>query len=246
MANAPQGWRSCRGTKAHWKLCEVEALAARLVEVLPEEARGLLRDPRWKGGNIVVIKDQVAWAPKQDDIIKNYVFIKEVVVRYGDRIPSSFFLADVFAEADKRLADRLLLPRSSSETKSSLALQEGGQLKKLCQYLRYLYRESPNSRHELIHELKGFLKPRGALLLDDTCSPTMTSSDDMVAEGDSLASLGSGDLVMEERALHVLELVLGPTSSWDNDVWSAAADLLDQVPFEDRPTCYQLQQKPTC
>ena len=70
MANAPQGWRSCRGTEARWKLCEVEALAARLVEVLPEEARGLLRDPRWKGGNIVVIKDQVAWAPKQEDIIK--------------------------------------------------------------------------------------------------------------------------------------------------------------------------------
>ena len=138
----------------------------------------------------------------------NFAFVKEVAARYADRIPSSFFFADAFLQCDKLLGERLLIPRKAAETKSSLALQEGGKLKKLMQYLRFLFRESPRSRHEQINELKGLLQHR------QPGDEPVTSSE------------------VDDKFVSLLEQVLGPAASWDDEEWAEVASLLEKIPFE--------------
>jgi hypothetical protein len=83
---------------------------------------------------------------KECDLKVNFVWLKEVVLRYSDRIPSAYFLADCILQLDTQLEGCLLLP-SGQSTKCSLALGEGGRIKKCMQYLRGLFRDTPDSAH---------------------------------------------------------------------------------------------------
>ena len=152
-------WRSCRGTKADWTYAEVIHLARAWENNMPETARGLIDNKQWKGGPIITLHDTVAWSTVEKDATNNAVpFVRESVIRYGDRIPSGFFFTDVFLLLHKNLNERLLIPKNADETVLSLASAEAGKLKKVMQHLRAMWRGNPDgARHPLIAELKQHL-----------------------------------------------------------------------------------------
>jgi len=154
----PPQWRSIRGKRALWHEEEVCKLATAWYENLPVAAKSLLQRAEWSGGDIIHIKD-AQWIVKEEDLINNaHPFIMEAVARYRDRVPSGFFFADVFLAMHAMAKNRLLVPKADNETVNSIALAEGGKLKKLIQKLRGLWRDAPGqSRNPVIMELKALL-----------------------------------------------------------------------------------------
>ena len=59
-----------------------------------------------------------------------------------NRVCSGFYAADVFMRLDGLFNDKLLLPVEPSDKKKTLAIHEGGKMKKLMGGLRYLWRSS--------------------------------------------------------------------------------------------------------
>ena len=239
-------WKSLRGAKATWGEDEVTELATAWYENLPQSAKALMEDKasKWRGGAVVAIKD-VQWIPKEPDLVNNaYPFIKETVKRFGGRAPSSYFFADCFLAMHTLTGTRLLVVRSAGETERSLALAEGGKLKKLLQYLRGLWRETPKgARHPIIAELKALLvkvenKRSSPAALEDASPEEL--GDGLVLDAEraahsvvvsSVASEVDSNSV-EATALTMLEKVFGSCLTWSPELSDDIETLLGDLPAE--------------
>jgi len=125
-------------------------------------------------------------------------------------------------------SERLLIPRGDLD-KRALALAEGGRLKKLCGYVRAMFRDSSGSRNEKIAELKGLLVKRTMC----TPSPTeSTSASEGSASASSLEAIADAeqDSSGVQAALCAIERVLGDADTWGYDEWTAVDQLLCEVP----------------
>eukprot|EP00969_Alexandrium_andersonii_P373037 15483075-Alexandrium_andersonii.AAC.1 len=159
-----------------------------MVEGIPDLARQLITQEKFKGGPIVRFKGR---ACKQKDCVANEVWIRPALLLTPDRVPTAYFLADVFLRADQILEGKLLkLPGgvvASEKQKAAMALQEGSRLKAACGYMRYLARDTSGSSNEVIRRLKALVKKRSGpsastetLESDDpaTDDPPMPLTDD--------------------------------------------------------------------
>jgi hypothetical protein len=107
-----------------------------------------------KGGPLTVVKDVV----DRKDIKLNKVWLLPFVKKNADKVPSAFFIADVFLAMDVMLFGKLLRPLpDKGDSKVLLALAEAQRVKCLFSYLRYLWRASPVARDRDINELKAFM-----------------------------------------------------------------------------------------
>ena len=104
--------------------------------------------------------------PSSKDLVMNFTWLRPWAMRMPQSAPSAFYIADVLLETDRLLSSNLLLPKDASTVdeiaaaKQTLALTEAGRLKKMLQYLRYLFRASPTSSNPKLNELKSFLRRR--------------------------------------------------------------------------------------
>ena len=114
-------------------------MALEIKQNLPVSVIQLLSDG-WKGGPLIQLEDSLSTA-KADDLILNFPWIKPVAAKFRDRIPSGFFLADVFLYMDRMWLGKLLYPQED-ETKADLAGYEAKKVKALLSTLRALWRSS--------------------------------------------------------------------------------------------------------
>ena len=89
--------------------------------------------------------------PSADDIILNHCWVRAFVEQFRDRVPSGFFITDVFLMLDKFWLGRLLIPLEEGDSKSNLASEESKKIKLLIGALRGLWRSSFLARLNMIY-----------------------------------------------------------------------------------------------
>jgi hypothetical protein len=134
----------------------------------------LLLTSQLKGGPLTVVKESM----DRKDLKLNKVWLLPFVKKSPDRVPSAFFVADVFMAMDVILNGKLLRPvPGKGDSKVLLALAEAQRVKSLFSYLRYLWRATPVARDHDIDELKKCLTAK----LDDN---TQSEPENSPAERD--------------------------------------------------------------
>jgi hypothetical protein len=151
------------------------------VELLLFFLKEIIDRDQFQGGNLVQMHGRT---PKQKDCIRNYAFILPAVEHSRQKVPSAFFLADVFMMADRKLGGKLLkLPGAKTATpeqKQRLAIQDGAVLKACCGYVRYLARNTKGSANEKIRVLKSMVEKNAKGM-----GAAITAGDDAALEGES-------------------------------------------------------------
>ena len=108
---------------------------------LPLALHQLIKSDDFKGGSLIQLESELAH-PTAGEIALNHCWIRPFVHKYPQKVCSGFFMVDVFLRVDKLMQKKPLQPRSSSESKTSLASGEARKLKKLIGALRNLWRSS--------------------------------------------------------------------------------------------------------
>ena len=101
----------------------------------------LVMDPAFPGCDFVQLESDLS-RPTSAEIAMNACFVKPVIRQFPDRVPSGFFITDVWLKLDKLLGGKALVPRDPQSTKQTLAAREATRTKKLIGALRYLWRSS--------------------------------------------------------------------------------------------------------
>ncbi|CAJ1437970.1 unnamed protein product, partial [Effrenium voratum] len=166
MALSTRVWRSVRHGKVAWTQEQVEGLSRAILGNLPDRACQLIRGGDLSGGELVVLEDAIA-RPSYKDIAANFVWLRPVVEAYPERVPSGFFLTDVFLSLDEMFDGKLLQVQiepgatqmAVRNAKVTFSAREANRLKKLVGSLRYLNRNSRRSHDHRVSELKALLKP---------------------------------------------------------------------------------------
>eukprot|EP00959_Pyramimonas_sp_CCMP1952_P146478 3066112-Pyramimonas_sp.AAC.1 len=93
---------------------------------------------------------------------KNYIFIKPVLRAYPMKTPSPYMIADAMLIADGLLAGNLLkipgVDEAGLQGKTSMAVMEANDIKKLIGAVRYLSRGGRSSYSPIMRELKSLVK----------------------------------------------------------------------------------------
>ena len=126
--------------KVPWTEQEVFDHAADLKLSLPLTIKELILSPEWQGGLIQLDND--ISRPTADDCIVNYIWLRPFVSKFPETVCSGYYAADVFKALDVLVENKLLKSPDPMDTKKSLALEEGGRMKRLMGGLRYLWRSS--------------------------------------------------------------------------------------------------------
>lgn len=116
-------------------------MALKIKEHLPVSVIQLLASDAWKGGGLVQLPDTIS-TPRANQLVLNYCWLKPVVLQFRDRVPSGFFIADVFLWLDRMWLGKLLIPLNEGESKETLAGEESKKIKLLVSALRGLWRSS--------------------------------------------------------------------------------------------------------
>lgn len=116
-------------------------MAFKIKSHLPVSVLQLLAGDAWKGGGLVQLPDTIS-TPKASQLVLNYCWLKPVVLQFRDRVPSAFFVADVFLWLDRMWVGKLLVPLNEGDTKETLAAEEAKKIKLLVSALRALWRSS--------------------------------------------------------------------------------------------------------
>ncbi|CAK9100829.1 Uncharacterized protein SCF082_LOCUS47170, partial [Durusdinium trenchii] len=126
--------------KVAWTRADVQTLAIQVKQGLPLEVTQLLTSDGFAGGALVQV-DTLSSA-RAEDLVLNYHWVRPFVQHFRDRVPSGFFVADVFLFLDTLYQGKALRPTSKQETKESMAAEEGKRTKILIGCLRALWRSS--------------------------------------------------------------------------------------------------------
>lgn len=124
-----------------WKLHDVQTMAIKIKSSWPLSVNQLLHSEEWRGGDLIQLENSTASA-KADDLITNYCWVKPIVAQFRDRVPSGFYLTDVFLFLDQIMMGKLLVPAEEGQSKHDLAAEEGKKIKNLVGSLRALWRSS--------------------------------------------------------------------------------------------------------
>ena len=123
-----------------WSAADVKLMAVEIRRSLPMSVAQVLGKD-WVGGALVQLEDALT-RPTAEDIVLNACWMKPVVRKFRDRVPSSFYLANVFLALDDLWLGRLLIPLEKGDSKQSLAAAEAKKVKALIGALRALWRSS--------------------------------------------------------------------------------------------------------
>ena len=104
----------------------------------------------WAGGPLVQLHDTIS-RPSADDLTLNHCWVRPFVEQFRDRVPSGFFIADVFVMLDKLWMGRLLIPLEQGDSKTNLATEESKKIKLLIGALRALWRSSFLARFNMFY-----------------------------------------------------------------------------------------------
>ena len=120
---------------------DVQCMAISLKQSLPLSVTQLLTGDAWKGGALIQLEDTTS-TPRAEALVLNYSWVVPFVKKFNDRVPSAFFVTDVFLFLDRIWFGKLLQPLNAGETKQSLAAEESKKIKSLIGALRALWRSS--------------------------------------------------------------------------------------------------------
>lgn len=120
---------------------DVQSMAISLKQSLPLSVTQLLTSENWKGGALVQLEDTIS-TPRAECLVLNYSWVVPFVKKFNDRVPSGFFVTDVFLFLDRLWYGKLLLPLEAGDSKQSLAAEESKKIKSLIGALRALWRSS--------------------------------------------------------------------------------------------------------
>ena len=140
--------------KISWRQADVRAMAISIKQNLPLSVSQLLSGNGWNGGDLIQMEDTVTSA-KAEDLIINYCWAKPVTSQFRDRIPSGFYLTDVFLYLDRIWFGKLLVPREVDGVmmdKTDLAAYEAKKMKSLLSGLRSLWRSSTLASYDSLSE----------------------------------------------------------------------------------------------
>lgn len=126
--------------KVSWSGRDVKLMAVDIRQSLPMSVAQVLGKD-WAGGPPVQLDDSLT-RPTAEDLILNACWIKPLIRKFRDRVPSCFYLTDVFLAMDALWLGRLLVPLESGDSKQSLAATEAKKTKALIGALRALWRSS--------------------------------------------------------------------------------------------------------
>ena len=127
-----------------WKQADVEIHARAVQLALPFSVRQLFESEGWKGGRLIQLENEIS-RPTADECVNNYIWLKPFVEHFPENVCSGYYAADVFLELDLLLNNKVLKSADPTETKKSLALKEGADMKRLMGGLRYLWRSSSST-----------------------------------------------------------------------------------------------------
>ena len=116
-------------------------MAVAIKHNLPVSVNQLLCGDDWKGGPLIQLEDTLTSA-RADDLILNHCWVGPVVRQFKDRVPSQFYLTDVFICLHKIFMNKLLIPLEEGDDVQSLACNEAKKVKCLISGLRALWRSS--------------------------------------------------------------------------------------------------------
>ena len=122
----------------------MRTMALCIKQGLPLSVNQLLSGNGWSGGDLIQLEDTITSA-KAEDLVINYCWAKPVITQFRDRIPSGFYLTDVFLYLDRVWFGKLLIPREVDGVmmdKTDLAAHESKKMKCLLSGLRSLWRSS--------------------------------------------------------------------------------------------------------
>ena len=201
VASAPADWKTLKpGYKARckWSWRQVHEWAVDLVDAMPPKVREHVKAGKFNGDKIMKLANLIA-EPQHHELKSNKWALQATIKKMPGSIPSHYFLADVWAEANRILKHGLL----KGGVVSARALHEGCALRKLWSYLRQLYREATTSWDPDIQELKSLLthtrSPKKRMEADGEFLGTpdfsaLESSPEKIAEGE----VGEGEVGEEE------------------------------------------------
>ena len=127
--------------KVAWTESDVRSMAVAIKHNLPVSVNQLLCGDDWKGGPLIQLEDTLTSA-RADDLILNHCWVGPVVRQFKDRVPSQFYLTDVFICLHKIFMNKLLIPLEEGDDVQSLARNEAKKVNCLISGLRALWRSS--------------------------------------------------------------------------------------------------------
>ena len=122
-------------------------MAVQIKQGLPLPVQQLIGGHAWKGGPLVQLADGTMSRAVSEDVVLNYAWVKPFVAQFNDRVPSGFYITDVFLMLDRLYFQKLLIPLEEGESKETLAASESKKIKLLVGCLRALWRSSTSARY---------------------------------------------------------------------------------------------------
>ncbi|CAK9011047.1 30S ribosomal protein S6 [Durusdinium trenchii] len=152
----------------------------------------IFADEQFKGSALVdLAQSKGVRQPTSKEISINYVWLLPCVNYSPAKVPSAYFLTDVFVELDKRLDKKLFRP-AKGECRVQLAGLEGCKLKRCLGALRALWRSSRTGGSEKMRHLKSFLR--------DSPAHHGRKRRPSLSSGDEAADEAADDPVSDEAA----------------------------------------------
>jgi len=151
--------RSCgvNYTAIKWDLLECERTAREIFKRLPDGVHDLLDKP-FRGVLINLSAEMADIAtPTATDIANNYPFLQPICKQFPHKVPSAYAIADILLILDMLCGGNLLTPNAKFLTKTDVALNAAGRIKRLMGTLRHLRRKSEHSYSSELDELKSLL-----------------------------------------------------------------------------------------
>eukprot|EP00929_Paragymnodinium_shiwhaense_P076313 TRINITY_DN39210_c0_g3_i1.p1 TRINITY_DN39210_c0_g3~~TRINITY_DN39210_c0_g3_i1.p1 ORF type:complete len:594 (-),score=143.55 TRINITY_DN39210_c0_g3_i1:253-2034(-) len=151
-----KAWKtlSPRAKRTTWKQEEIENRAVDILSALPEVVVTQLLNGSLRVTEVVRIPST---SLSQKHLVDNYTFVKHFIKACGSgRVPSVYYLADVFLALNELMNDKLL---TASEDPHMQAVTEANRMKRLLSHLKMMARKYDQGRCKKISDLKTqFLK----------------------------------------------------------------------------------------
>ena len=151
-----QPWTSTLPRRRSWDEESVARVANHMLKQLPAKVRRVVQSGDFKGDRIISLKDDMCWRIAEKDIRTHAMIIKPMITEFPYKVPSAFYCADVLLKLNVLMGNKLL----KGDDPTSIALAEGGKLKKLIGALRGLFRHSEAAKNPVIADLKKLLRSK--------------------------------------------------------------------------------------
>lgn len=191
-------FKSLRPDKRNaWTFSDCYSLAKLFFEAFPIGTLVSIQKGDIKVRDIIELKTVTndIQTPRISDVKLNAVFVRATLSLHPDKVPSLYYLADMFLLLDSMFNRNLLIVREPNDTREKRALKEAGRLAKLVSVLRYNSRAGSGSHDETIAELKGMIQKKnrtsGSSSAEDDgqMAIVQTETNDMAADDQNHAQL---------------------------------------------------------